>query len=146
MAERLSDQLAVVATLDPESRAATGTVTSDVVDMSNFHQVVFVLMVGTLGATDTIDLDIQEGTSTATFNTATALKSITQLTGADDDKQVVVNVRGEDLTEGYRYIRAVLSHGGTAATADVALVALADQARFKPAIQFDLASVDEIVT
>ena len=145
--ERLSEQLAVVATIDPGARTATGTAATDVIDMENHHEAMFIVMFNTLGATDTVDFDVQEGTGTTagTFNTATAIASITQAVNADDDEQRVITVRGEDMTDGYTYLRGVLTHGGTAATCEVAVIALADRARYKPASGGDLASGTEIV-
>lgn len=148
MFERLSEQLAIVATIDPEAYTTAATVTTDVFDMSVHHEAAFVIMTGTVAANTTIDFDVQEGTGTTagTFNTATAVTSITQLAAAaDSDKQVVVTVRGEDMADGYRYLRGVLTIGGTAGTADLGAVVLADRARYKPASVGDLASVDEIV-
>lgn len=145
MSEKLTEMLATVGTIDPASRSATGTVETDAIDMSKFHQVAFILLVGTVGATDTLDFKIRECATSGGTYTDISGKAITQLTGTDDNKQVLVNVRGSELTPGYRYVKGLLTHGGTAGTADIAVVALADQARFKPASDHDLASVDEIV-
>ena len=142
---RMSDG-AIVATIDPEAYTTAATVTTDVFDMSVHHEVLFILMLGTVAANTTVDLDIQESTATAAGTvTATAVASITQLTAGDDDTQVLVSVRGEDMSDGYRYLRGVLTIGGVGGTVDLSLAALADQARYKPANAGDLASVDEIV-
>lgn len=144
--ERLSEQLAVVATIDPEAYTTAATVTTDVFDMSVHHECMFILQLGQVADNTTIDLDIQESTATgAGTNTTTAVASITQLTTANDDDQVIVTVRGEDMADGYRYLRGVLTIGGAGGTVDLALVALADRARYAPASTGDLASVDEIV-
>ena len=144
--ERLSEQLAVVATIDPEAYTTATTVTTDVFDMSVHHEAMFVIMTGTVAANTTLDFDVQESTATGAGTvTATAVASITQLTAGNDDDQVIVTVRGEDMSDGYRYLRGVLTIGGVGGTADVGVVALADRARYKAASVNDLASVDEIV-
>lgn len=142
--DRLSEQLAIVATIDPTA-STTGTSTSDVVDMSDLHEAVFILSAGNIAATGTVDMDIQEGTGTATFNTATALQSITQLTAGDDNEQVVVSVPGASVTPGYRYLRAIVTQG--TAGSIVSLVVLGDRARYKPPTTEhpDLASVTQII-
>lgn len=145
MTEKLSEMLAVVGVIDPIARTATGTALTDAVDMSRMHQVAFVLLLGAIGATDTLDLKVTECATSGGTYTDIAGKAITQLSAADDNKQAVINVRGSELTPGHRYLKAKLTHGGTFASCLVSVVALADSARFKPASDYDLASVDEIV-
>jgi len=138
--ERLSEQLAIVATIDPDAYATT-TLTTDVFDMDVHHECMFIIQVGTNGGT--VDFEVQESTATGAGTvTATAVASITQLAAADDDVQVKVSVRGEDMTPGYSYLRGVLTLSGAT---DAGVGALADRARYKPASGNDLASVDEIV-
>jgi len=145
MSEKLSEMLAVVGTVDPAVRSATGTVATDAIDMSKVHQVAFVVLVGAMGATDEIDFKVQECATSGGSYTDISGKAITTLDGTDDNKQAVVNVRGDELTPGNRYIKGLVTHGGTAGTAGITVVALADTARFKPASDGDLASVAEIV-
>lgn len=145
MTAKLSEQLAIVGTIDPEARTATGTALTDAIDMSKFEQVAFVILTNTIGATDTVDLKLTEcATSGGTYTDITG-KAITQLDNADDDAQAVINLRASELTPGYRYVKAKLTHGGTAATCEVCVVAIAGDARFGPASDDDLASVAEIV-
>jgi hypothetical protein len=147
--ERLSEQLAIVGTIDPVAATATGTAATDIFNMENHHEVMFVLMFNTVtpnGAT--IDFAVQEGTGTTagTFNTVTAVAAAVQGTGANaDDDQWVVTVRGEDMTPGYSYLRGFVTLGGTVTTVEYSVVALADRARYKPANVGDLASVTQIV-
>jgi len=157
--ERLGEQLAIVATIDPQSTvsttggtASTTSLTTDVVDMDDFRRIAFIMMVNTIAASSGVTLYVQEGTGTTagTFNTATAVASCSTLVNADDDSQVLVEVKAEDLSAGYRYVRGVVVVGPTTATAGtvngLAVVALADTARYKPASDLDLASVDQIVS
>ncbi|RMG90728.1 MAG: hypothetical protein D6706_18990, partial [Chloroflexi bacterium] len=72
-------------------------------------------------------------------------KSITQLTqaGTDSNKQVLVEVRADELSAGYTHLRGRLIIG--TAASDAAVIALGGDARYGPASDYDLASVDEIV-
>lgn len=143
MGERLSEALAVMAAVDPTgATGTTGTATSDVIDMDDFGSVLFVVLVGAIAATGTVDFKVEEGTSTSSFNTSTALVSATQLGASDDNKQVIVEVPAEALSTGYRYLRGILTQGTAASFA--AVVALGGKCRHKPAKDLDLASVDEI--
>lgn len=151
MSERkLSEMLALVAAVDPDAYT-TGTQESDEIDMQMHREVMFILQVGTISAGSTIEFRIYEGTD----NEGTAgenyqlLKAATDLGDSDDDKQVIINVRADELSAGYRWIKAAVKLGGTADNVDASLVALADRTRFSHAVTStsygDLASVDEIV-
>lgn len=153
--ERLSEQLAIVSTVDPDAYTVGATTTTtfagDTIDMSTSHRVMFIIMTGILPAQSVIDFNVYSATgSTTGTNTTTALVSITALGNADDDEQVVVEVEGQDLADGYRYLVPHLTVGNTGGgtlTCDLAMVALADTERYKPASANhpDLASVSEIV-
>lgn len=136
---RVIDLFSLVSAVDPV--AGTSTYTSDVVDMADFSEVVFVLSVGATAGT--VDMEVQEGTSTSTFNTSTALVSITQLGATDDNKQVLAYVDARDLTDTYRYLRAIVTQAVGAST--VSMVALGRVENRSEAGTGDLASVDEIV-
>ena len=148
--ERLNEQLAIVATIDPDAYTVGATTTttevSDVIDMDVYHRVMFILMTGTLPAQTAINFNVLQGTATATVTTA--LAAITALGAGDDDEQVVVEIEGQDVADGFRYIvgQAVLENTGAGTiTLDVAMIAVGDTARYKPASDGDLASVSEIV-
>lgn len=142
----LTERLAVLGTVDPDAYG-TGTQGTDWVDMSKFVQVLFAVMVGTLGSSATIDFKVQEAKTAAGGNAQDLTgKSITQLTeaGTDDDKQALVNVRADELSDDYRYVRGVLTVG--VADSDAGVLVLGGDPTYAPASDFDLASVDEIVT
>jgi len=144
MVERLSEALPIVACIDPDAYG-TGSQVGDEIDMLYFERVIFVVMAGTLGALATLDFRVQEATTSGgAFSNLTG-KAITQLTqaGTDSDKQAIVEVKADELTPNYRYLRGILTIG--VATSDAGMVALADTARWKPGSDLDLASVDEIV-
>ena len=142
----LSESLALVATIDPASVAAS-TVTSDVIDLKLARRVVFIVAVGTLGASATVDFVVKgDSTSGGSFTTTITGKTITQLTKAssDDNKQVIVEVSAEEAAQqGFRYVRGSLTVGVAASQACV--IALAGDLRYSAAADFDLASVDEII-
>jgi len=140
--EMLSEQLALVATIDPVSQGA-GTVYTDAIDMSCWERVLFVLSVGVMGSSSTVDFGVCEGATTSP-TTVISGKSITQLTDAstDDNKQVIVEVRADELDPANRYVRGKLTVGTAASL--VSVVALGT-GYHKPASDYDLASVDEIV-
>jgi hypothetical protein len=142
---RLSERLAVVATIDPDAYA-TGTQGSDVIDMQNRNRVLFIVQAGALGASATLDFKLQ-GCATANGDYADIEgKAITQLTdaGTDSEKQALVEITSEEAAAlGYRYIKGVMTIG--TAASDAAVVALAGDLAYYPAADYDLDSVDEIV-
>jgi len=140
---RLSEQLAVVATIDPDAYSA-GAQNSDSIDMKNFRRVIFIVLAGDLGTDATLDFKVQESADGSSWSDLSG-KAITQLTqaGGDSNKQAIVEVAAEELSSGKRYVRGVMTIG--TAASDAGMVALADTARYLPASDFDLSSVDEIV-
>lgn len=146
MTQRISEEVAVVATIDPDAYSAAAY-NSDAVDMALMDRVMFVVMAGTLGASATIDFKVQ-GDTTSGFSSPVDLtgKAITQLTqaGSDDDKQAIVEVTGDEvLHQGLRYVRGVLTIG--TAASDAGLIALGKALRYQPAENYDLSTVDEII-
>ena len=96
---RPSDRAAVVAVLNPISQAAA-TVTTGWINMATFASIMAILQAGVLGASATVDAKLQQ----ATDGSGTGVKDVTgkaivQLTkaGTDDNKQVVINCRADDL-------------------------------------------------
>jgi len=142
--EQLNEQLALVATIDPDSYAAE-TYYTDAIDMKYWERVAFTVLVGDMATGATVDFSIVEGTTTTPTTAMDPAKAITQLTqaGTDADKQAIVEVAAAEMDPANRYIRGKLVVGTDAC--DVAVVAHAT-GRFHPASAFDLASVDEIVT
>jgi hypothetical protein len=140
-----SEEWAVVGQIDPVSQGA-GTVYSDNIDMSLFEQIIVLGQFGALGTAATADLGIA---SAATTNPTTLIsgKSGTQLVDSpadnDNNKQIVINLRGDELTEGHRYVRAVLT---VATAASLASVTVLGKGKSLPASDNDLASVAEIVS
>lgn len=146
MSQKLSEMLGLVSCIDPDAYSA-GTQTGDEVDMSSYHKIVYVLMVGDMVSSATLDYAVQgSATSGGTFATISG-KSITQLTqaGTDDNKQAIIEVDAIEVkAAGYRYVKDQLILG--TAGADCGAVAFAGPAKYGPASDGDLSTVDEIVS
>ena len=142
----LQDSVAVVATIDPDAYAAAAY-TSDWVDMSKFHDIQAIVLAGEMDATSTIDIVLQQATdSSGTGAKNITGKSATQLTDTDDDKQVVLNCRADELDKDNKFdFLAVKVTVGTAAS-DMGAVIIGFDARYEAATANDLSTVDEIVS
>lgn len=137
--EYWSQKNAIVGAIDPAS--ATGTSTSDVIDLKLWGRVTFVVYTGTQTTTGDVTLTIEEGTSTSSFNTTTALATLAIGANKDND-QYIYEVHDTKLSATYRYIRAKLLQD--TATGLHGLIAIADQARYHPASDNDHADVTSI--
>lgn len=143
-----SHEIALLAKLDPVSQGAA-TVTTGWVAMADWWRIMAVLMVGVIATNGTLDAKLQQATdSSGTGAKDVTGKGITQLTqaGTDSNKQVVINCDHEDLDieGGFDYVRLSV----TAATAASLLAAavFGFPARYGPASDSDVATVDEIIT
>lgn len=142
-----SEKAAVVAIIDPQQLAnGANTLNSDYVDMSKFAEALFIFMTGTIDTT--VDCSVRESDDTGGTNEGTLSgKTATQLAASRDNKQVVINVKADELGAGKRYVRGrLVVNAGGAGTNSVAALALGLAPRFGPASDDDLADVDEIVT
>lgn len=142
--EQLNEQLALVATIDPDSYSAN-TYYTDAIDMRYWRRAIFIVAVGDMASGATVDFSLVEGTTTSPTTAFSPAKAITQLTQAstDADKQAIIELDVEDMDPANRYVRGKLVTATDAS--DVCVIALAGGARYEPASDFDLASVDEIV-
>ena len=144
MSARPSEKVAVVGTVDPDANA-TGAFATDWISVDDYQQVMFVIMVGTLVGTATVDFTVQEADDSTGGNAATLASgtlNITQITTAGNDTQAVVNVDSEMLQNTFTHVRGVLQM--TTQTGDTAVLALGLLPRDGPANKNDLASVGEI--
>jgi hypothetical protein len=140
-----SERAAIVATVDPANTGA-GATDTDEVDHSAFGSTQWTIMLGTMGGTSTVDFKLQSATTEGGSYSDITGKAITQLTdaGSDDNKQAVINLRADELTAGHRYVKGVVTVAAAASWA--AVIGLGFDARFAPASDSDLGSVDEIVS
>jgi len=144
MSSQPSERAAVVGTVDPQTVNSTEKLT-DAVDMSKWHEAMFICLLGDMAA-ETIDFKVKE--SDASGGTYAALKSATQLAAHasnNDNKQIVINVKAEELSSGKRYLKGSLVTGG-ATGGPACVVALGTVPRIGPASDDDLADVVEIVS
>ena len=145
LSTKMFEELAVVATIDPDAYTAAAYV-SDYVEIGDFNQLMFIVMAGALGTNATLDAKLTQAVdSSGTSAKDVSGKAITQLTeaGTDSDKQVVVSVEASELSDGYRYIAGLMTVG--VASSDAGVVAVAMNPNYGPASDYDLASVDELV-
>lgn len=138
------EELAILATIDPDAYS-TGEQLSDAVDLSRHGNIAALVLLGDITATGTIDAKfVSSATSGGTY-TDVAGKAATQLTaaGTDSDKQVILNLRHDQLASGHRYVKLSVTSG--TAGADYAAVVLGRNSRYGPDTGSDLASVDEYI-
>lgn len=137
-------EYAVAATVDSQLLDA-GSVTSDWVDMGTFDHVDFVINVG---ATDTtFDAKVQSADdSSGTNNTDISGLAITQLTATDDNEQVILRVRSDQLNTGDTHVAVVVTAGDGTTGVQVAGFGLGFYSNYGPATEYDLASVSQIVS
>ncbi len=134
--ERLSEQLAIVATIDPVAIAGSTTV-SDVFVMTNHRRALFILQTGAVFGQ--AGVAIQENNAAAfTAGTATLLTgAATTVTAAAS--QYLYEVTASAMGVGFQWLRCAIV--AATPTDVISMVVLADVDRYKPASQYDLASV-----
>jgi hypothetical protein len=146
MQSQPSERAAVIGKISPANYNNT-VPNTDYVDMSKFHEVMFVLLLGSTGNIDsTVDFLVRESIDTSDTGGQTLTgKTIAQFSGTDDAKVAVVNVKSSELSAGYRYLRGRATVGnGT--TNIIAVVALGMKPRFAPGTDDDLAAVAQVIT
>lgn len=143
MQSQPSERAAVVSVIDP-ANLNNATTVGDAVDMSLFHEAMFILAMGANDAA--VDFSLTESATSGGSYTAISGKAITQETGGDDDNlQWVINLKSSELSAGMRYVKPSVTIGnGTTNLGCVIGIGL--RPRFAPASDDDLASVDQIVT
>lgn len=102
-------------------------------DMSIHHRAACVLMVGDMGQGATVDLVLQEASDNAGTGAANiAGKAITQLTqaGGDGNDVCIIELRTEELTPGFDFVRAVLTIANAAV--DASLITFGIVNRYAP--------------
>jgi hypothetical protein len=136
----LHEQAGVVATIDPANHN-NSTQNSDYIDMAKFHEVMAVLLLGSVD--NTVDFKLREADDTGGTNEQDVSgKAITQLTGSSDNKQAVLALRADECSKRYVRARATVGNGTTNIVAAVVL----GVPRFGPATDDDLADVAQVVT
>lgn len=144
-AGKLSERLALVATIDPATVANTEVFT-DVVDMGANMQAMAIASLGNM-ASETIDFKCYSCDSNGSNAAAISGLAATQLAAHasnNDNTQLIINVRDADLlASGKQHIKFGLVTGG--ATGGVSSVAVIGLPRQGLASAADLSSVAQIV-
>lgn len=111
---KISEQLALLDTIDPVSQTAA-TVTTGWVDASKFQRFLALIATGVLGASATVDAKFQQATdSSGTGAKDVTGKAITQIVKASgDNKQAMINLNANelDVNGGFCYVRLSLTVG-----------------------------------
>lgn len=142
--EFLSQGLAVVGVLEPQTVANMAKLTS-AIDMSKYSEVLFVFSLGDM-ASETIDCGVYESDGSAGTYTALSGKQATQLAAHasnNDNKQIVISVKAEELGSGKRYLKGRMITGG--ATGGVACCIAIGRGKFQPTSDDKPSSVVEVV-
>jgi hypothetical protein len=108
---------------------------SNYVNVANYHRLIFVLDVGDIGQTGTIDAQLYQATDTSGTGVKVITgKAITQLTqaGGDGDEVVCIECRTEelDVTGGFDCVKVLLTTGVAASEYSWILYGLVS--RFEP--------------
>lgn len=141
-----SQRAAIVGVIDPQS--ANAAKTTGWIDASKYLNYLATIAVGVLGAAATVDAKLEQATDGAgTGAKDIAGKAITQLTkaGNDDGKQVLVNLKQDDLdiNGGFKFFR--LSITPAVAASLITGTVQGFDPRYGVASDSDAATVDEIV-
>ena len=142
----LSESLAVVGVINPEDLAfSVGDYNTGAIEMDRYNQIVAIFSVGTMAATSKATFRLTQSETSGGTYTAITGKTAVQLTqaGTDSDKQVVINLDASEVGTTKPFVKAHL----LIETADTlgSVIVLAGDARYGPASDFDLSSVDEII-
>lgn len=143
---RPSENVAVLATLDPASVAAS-TVTTGWVNAGLFLHIMALIQTGVLGASATVDAKLQQATdSSGTGAKDVTGKKLTQIVKASgDNKQAIINLKPQelDVSNGFNYVRLSLTVGTAASLVGAVVVGMI--ARYGSCEQFNQAATAQVV-
>lgn len=134
---------ALAGAIDPQI-LDDGSLTSDWVSIKDFKQLAFVVNVG---ATDTtVDVKLQSADDSSGTNAADISgKAVTQLSATDDNKQVVLRLRADQVNSADTHVAVVVTAGNGTVGAYVSAACLGFHSGYSPANEYDVASVAQIV-
>lgn len=143
----LSEELAVVGTIDPASQS-TGAVSTDVINLATYSRMMFLIETGVLGTGATVDFKLQGSADGSTGWTDITGAAITQIVKASgDNAQAILEVSAtyiKDQDSTFAYVKGVLTIGTAASI--VGVIALAGRLSYSPASDWNLASCAAPVT
>lgn len=141
---QISDTIAILGTIDAIDHA-TSAVTSDWVDTAKYPFIAAYMNVGAI--TGTFDMKLQQATdSSGTGAKDITGAAITQLSASDDNKQVIINLKVEELDDegGFQFVAAIVTPtGGTTNFSSTTI--LGSMPRYAPVLDHDLSTVAEII-
>lgn len=140
---RPSDRAPLVGVINPQS-LAPGTATSGWIDMGLVGAILASLNVGAIAATGTLNAKLEQATDSAGTGAKDVTgKAITALADSDDNKQIDINCRPDelDIVNGFTHVR--LSVTTATAASLVGAQVRAFDSRYQP--QADLATVAQVV-
>jgi hypothetical protein len=143
--ERFSETHYPLLNEPPDSLGPAATASSWV-NVANYHRLIFVLHVGDMGQSGTIDAQLYQATDTSgTSAKVITGKSITQLTqaGGDGNEIVCIEVRTEelDVTNGFDCVKVLLTTGTAASEYSWILYGLVS--RFEPVPTTNWAEIND---
>lgn len=143
---KMSEQLALLASIDPASQAA-GTVATGWISAANFERFLATLQTGVLGASATVDAKLQQAKdSSGTGAKDITGKAITQIVKASgDNKQVEIDLRSDelDVNNGFSYFALSITVGTAASL--IAAKVQGGMAKNDPASALNATTVAQIV-
>jgi hypothetical protein len=143
MMSQPSERAIITGAVNPQQLNNTSASAS--IDMNKFAEALFILQVGDIPTSGTVDGKLQSDDNPS-FTSASDIagKSMTQFGASDDNKQVIFNLKAEELAAGERYARLLVT--GSAHANYVSAVAIGLKPRFAPASDDKAATVVQIVT
>ena len=143
---KLSERLALLATLDPVSQAA-GTITTGWISAANHERLLAIIQTGVLGASATVDAKLQQATDASGTGVKDIIgKAITQIVKASgDNKQAEINLRAEELDTngGFGFVRLSVTVGTAASL--IAAQIFGGDAKNLPASALNQTAVVQII-
>lgn len=143
---KISEQAALLATIDPVSQAP-GTVATGWISAANFERFLATLQTGVLGTAATVDAKLQQATSAAGAGAKDITgKAITQIVKASgDNKQAQIDLRADelDMANGFTYFNLSITVGAAASL--IAASVKGGVAKNLPASNFNQAALVQTV-
>jgi hypothetical protein len=123
---KASEQLSILATLDPGNQAV-GVATTGWVPLNTHHGLLALVQTGALATGATVDAKLQQAQdASGTGAKDVAGKAIAQLTQASNgaNRQVLINLRPEelDVNNGFAFVRLVVTVAAAAANTSAQLL------------------------
>ena len=122
--EQVTQSMTVAAAGIRSQSVAASTVLTSAVNLQKFRKVLFLIDIGTLGASATIDFKVQAAKTSGGTYADVASTSITQVTASNKTEIVEVSADHVQNTmgNGYQYLKGSLTVGTAASQASVTVL------------------------